>query len=256
MVYGDERYKPQVLQIWRIAKHLIFCHPIIIRLLKIFFRRKKFLSTHFQKYSPQPAISSENPPKRWVWQAPSSEVEMLHFLRISKIQLSSWQGNLVHITSSSDKRAFSTVGELERLLSQNIQALCRRCLGQQPTNVLCHLFGQELVIILENSRTLVEQCLSDKGASDLSLEVRQILNQHLKQEINALVESILQVSVRGLLIDTCTGLERTGIIVALSDTPLVRNPNRIPKTPAYKQARRKEMSRTATKGCYQPAKPN
>lgn len=152
----------------------------------------------------------------------------------------------MQIDPSSDQyslsRSFPTVGELERCLSQKIQALYRQRLGQSSTAVLCHLFGQELVIILENSTTQVEKYLSHRGASGLSLEVREVLNQQLKQEIANLIESILHINVRGMLIDTSTGLERTGIIAALSETPSVCNPDTLPKTTAYKQARRQRAT--------------
>ncbi|MEM1251850.1 MAG: Na-translocating system protein MpsC family protein [Cyanobacteria bacterium P01_H01_bin.21] len=137
----------------------------------------------------------------------------------------------------------STVGELERCLSQKIQALYGQRLGQSSVSVLCHLFSQELVIILENSTTQVEKYLSSRGASSLSLEVREILDQRLKQEIANLIKSVLCVDVRGMLIDTSIGLGRTGIIAALSETPSVRNPDAVPKTAAYKQARRKKVPR-------------
>jgi len=139
-------------------------------------------------------------------------------------------------------QSFPTVGELERRLSQKIQALYGQRLGQSSAAVLCHLFGQELVIILENSTTQVERYLSHRGASGLSLEVRDVLDQRLKQEIAHVIESILHINVRGMLIDTSAGLQRTGIIAALSNTPAVRNPDALPKTTAYKQARRKRAT--------------
>lgn len=152
----------------------------------------------------------------------------------------------MQIDPSSEQYGLSksspTVGELERCLSQKIQALYGQRLGQSSATVLCHLFGQELVIILENSTTQVERYLSHRGASSLSLEVRGVLDQRLKQEIASLIESILHVSVRGILIDTSAGLQRTGIIAALSNMPDVRNPDALPKTAAYKQARRKRAT--------------
>lgn len=157
----------------------------------------------------------------------------------------------MYIDSSSDQcnpdTAFPTAGELERRLSQKIQTLYRQRLGHLPTTVMCHLFGQELVIIIKNSTTQVERYLSNKGASDLSLEVREILDQRIKQEITNQIESILQVEVRGIMIDTSSGLACTGIIAALSQTPNVRNPDSVPKTSAYKQAHRKRVSRSKLK---------
>lgn len=135
-----------------------------------------------------------------------------------------------------------TVGALERSLSQKIQTLYGQRVGQPSTTVLCHLFGQELVIILDNSTTQVEKYLSHRGASNLSTQVRDVLDQRLKQDITDLIKSVLHVDVRGMLIDTSAGLGRTGMIAALSDTPTVRNPAAVPKTTAYKKARRKKVT--------------
>ncbi|MEO0348439.1 MAG: Na-translocating system protein MpsC family protein [Cyanobacteria bacterium P01_A01_bin.15] len=132
-------------------------------------------------------------------------------------------------------------GELERQLSQKIQTLYKQHLGQRPTRVTCHLFGQELAIIIESSTTQIEQLLSCQGASGLSSEVSRAVNQRLKQDITRLIESILQIGVQGILIDTSIELERTGIIALLAETPTVRNPELVPKTSAYKQARKRRL---------------
>ncbi|MBE9069639.1 DUF2294 domain-containing protein [Leptolyngbya cf. ectocarpi LEGE 11479] len=135
--------------------------------------------------------------------------------------------------------ALPTVGELERDLSQKIQALYSQRLGQLPTKVICHLFGQNVVVILENCITHLEHFLFQQRASDLFLEVRKTVNQQIKQDISELIESVLDVHVTGILIDTSTELNQTGLIVALSDTPDARNRGLIPKTRAYKRARKR-----------------
>lgn len=132
-------------------------------------------------------------------------------------------------------------GELERQLSQKIQTLYKQHLGQRPTRVTCHLFGQELAIIIDSSTTQVEQLLSCQGAPGLSSEVRRTVNQRLKQDITRLIESILQVGVQDTLIDTSIEMGRTGIIALLTATPIVRNPELVPKTSAYRQARKRRL---------------
>ena len=44
-----------------------------------------------------------------------------------------------------------TKGELERQLSQKIQAFYRRQLGHQPSKVTCQLFDSKLAVIIEDS---------------------------------------------------------------------------------------------------------
>lgn len=144
------------------------------------------------------------------------------------------------VNSCKSTIALPTVGELERDLSQTIRTLYGQRLGQLPTKVICHLFGRNVVVILENSMTPVEHYLSQQR--DLFLEVRKTLNQQIKQDISELIESILNVHVTGILIDTSPELNQTGLIVTLSDTPNVRNRGLIPKTPAYKQAYRRRLN--------------
>ena len=143
-------------------------------------------------------------------------------------------------TSNQDvSTSLPTSGELERSLSQRVQSLYGQKLGQMPKRTVCHLFGQELVLVLEDSTTQIEQFLEHEGAAPLMLEVRDAVEQRLKQEIVQIIESILQVSVRGIMVDSATGIGRTGIVAVLSQTPSVRNPESIPKTEPYKQARKR-----------------
>ncbi|WP_121968486.1 DUF2294 domain-containing protein [Leptolyngbya sp. BC1307] len=122
-----------------------------------------------------------------------------------------------------------TVGQLEREVSQKMQALYRKYLGHQPSKVTCQLFDEKLAIILEDSVTQPEQLLAQDGQLELAKQVRADLNQAIRPQVKALVESILKVEVLDLLSDATLKTGRTGIIVILSDTPAVRNPDAIPK---------------------------
>ncbi|CAN5772162.1 hypothetical protein BH23CYA1_BH23CYA1_05130 [soil metagenome] len=122
-----------------------------------------------------------------------------------------------------------TVGQLEREVSQKMQALYKKYLGHQPSKVTCQLFDEKLAIILEDSVTQPEQLLAQDGQLELAKQVRADLNQAIRPQVKALVESILKVEVLDLLSDATLKTGRTGIIVILSDTPAVRNPDAIPK---------------------------
>ena len=123
-----------------------------------------------------------------------------------------------------------TVGQLEREVSQKMQALYRQYLGHQPSKVTCQLFDEKLAIILEDSVTQPEQLLARDGQLELAKQVRADLNQAIQPQVKALVESILKVKVLDLLSDATLKTGRTGIIAILSETPTVRNPDAIPKT--------------------------
>lgn len=143
--------------------------------------------------------------------------------------------------SADSSLLLPSCGELERSLSQAIQSHYRQLLGQLPKQVICHLFGQELVVILQNSTTQVERFLSQKGRSELLLQLRQTIDRQLKQSITRVIETILSVDVQDIMVDTSLNLEQTGIIAVLSKTPAVRNPECVPRTPAYKRAAKQKM---------------
>ncbi|MEM8676624.1 MAG: DUF2294 domain-containing protein [Cyanobacteria bacterium P01_G01_bin.67] len=122
-----------------------------------------------------------------------------------------------------------TCGQLERELSQKIQAFYRQHLGHQPSKVTCQFFGSKLAIIIENSITSAEKILVDEGKSDLAQKVRANLDDAIQPELKQLIEQIAEVDVVDVLSDATLDTGRTGIIVVLSKTPLVRNPESIPK---------------------------
>jgi len=122
-----------------------------------------------------------------------------------------------------------TCGQLERKLSQEIQAFYRQHLGHQPSKVTCQFFASKLAVIIENSITNAEKILVEEGKSDLAQKVRSNLDDAIQPELKALIHQITDVEVLDLLCDATLDTGRTGIIVILSETPKVRNPESIPK---------------------------
>lgn len=126
-------------------------------------------------------------------------------------------------------KSLLTRGQLERKISQDIQALYRNHLGHQPSKISCQFFDTKLAIIIENSITNTEQILVEEGKNDLAEKVRANLDNALKPELKKLIEEITKVEVIDILSDATLKTGRTGIIVVLSETPKVRNPESIPK---------------------------
>lgn len=122
-----------------------------------------------------------------------------------------------------------TCGQLERKLSQAIQAFYRQHLGHQPSKVTCQFFGSKLAIIIEDSITNAEQILVDEGKSDLAKKVRSNIDDAIQPELKELIKQVAEVEVIDILSDATLDTGRTGIIAVLSDTPVVRNPENIPK---------------------------
>ncbi|MEO8892136.1 MAG: DUF2294 domain-containing protein [Coleofasciculaceae cyanobacterium] len=122
-----------------------------------------------------------------------------------------------------------TRGQLERLLSQKLQALYRAQLGHQPGKITCQLFDEKLAVIVENSITPPEQLLANNGQTELAEQVRSDLEKALEPQLKALIEQVLGVAVLDLLSDATLETGRTGIIAILEVTPEVRNPEAVPK---------------------------
>lgn len=122
-----------------------------------------------------------------------------------------------------------TRGQLERLLSQRLQALYRSQLGHQPGKVTCQLFDEKLAIIVEDSITPPEQLLANSGQGELAEQVRSDLDKAIQPQIKAMIEEVLNVAVLDILSDATMETGRTGIIAILDMTPEVRNPDSVPK---------------------------
>ncbi|PZO12812.1 MAG: hypothetical protein DCF25_17030 [Leptolyngbya foveolarum] len=133
-------------------------------------------------------------------------------------------------------------GELERSLGQAIQKAYRQHLGHLPTRVSCHLFANRLSVWIEDSLTPVETVLfsiSDLPDAKYAQAVRFAIDQALERRLSRVIEGCLNVSVLTLIAGTCYEQKCTSLTALLSDTPTVRNPERIPKTMASRQAHRK-----------------
>lgn len=118
-----------------------------------------------------------------------------------------------------------TRGQLERSLSQKVQALYRQQLGQQPSKVSCQLCGEKFIIILEDSLTQPEQILANEGQEDLAEEIRTNLDDFIQPQLKNLVEEVAEVNVTALLSDVTLDSGLTGIIAVLEKTPTFRSSN-------------------------------
>jgi uncharacterized protein YbcI len=115
-----------------------------------------------------------------------------------------------------------TRGQLERSLSQRIQALYRNQLGHRPADVNCQIFDQKVVIVLENAITPPEQLLANNGQEELVEKIRANLDAAIQPQLCELIEEVVGVSVADLLSDAKLETGRSGIIAILSDLPQTR----------------------------------
>lgn len=114
-----------------------------------------------------------------------------------------------------------TCGQLERTLSQRIQALYRNQVGHRLERVTCQIVDCKILIILENAVTPAEQLLANNGKEDLAEEIHSNLNEVIRPQIIKLIEEVVGVSVVDFLSDAKLETERTGMIVMLEKSPRV-----------------------------------
>jgi len=118
---------------------------------------------------------------------------------------------------------YPTRGQIERNLSQRIQALYRTQLEHRPSRVVCQIFDEKIAIVLEDSITQPEQLLVDNGQEELAEEVRSKLDDALEPQLKALIEEVVGVPVIDLLSDAKLETGRTATVVILAEMPQVRS---------------------------------
>jgi uncharacterized protein YbcI len=122
-----------------------------------------------------------------------------------------------------------TIGQLEREITHRVRSLYNFTLGQRLDKIVCHFFGTELAISLDNSVSKVEQTLLNSGYEVLAEQVRLDLDKLMKPHLKNLIEEVIGNHVLDMMSNTTLTTGHTGIIVMLDDSPNVRNPESIPK---------------------------
>jgi uncharacterized protein YbcI len=112
-----------------------------------------------------------------------------------------------------------TSGQLERTLSQSIQALYRDQMGHRLERVTCQIVDRKILIMLESAVTQPEQLLANSGKEELVEEIRSNLDEALQPQIRELVERVTGVDVVDLLSDAKLDTERMAIVAVLSEMP-------------------------------------
>lgn len=120
------------------------------------------------------------------------------------------------------EKELPTRGQLERTLSQRIQALYHEQLGHRPGKVAVTITGEKITIVIEEAITKPEKLLADTGNKDLMEQVRSDLDQAIESPLMTLIEELTGVEVVDLLLDTTLETGRTGTIAVLSDKPQLR----------------------------------
>ncbi len=115
-----------------------------------------------------------------------------------------------------------TSRQIERSLSQRIQAVYKDELGVRPDRVVCQFFDQNIAIALEKVTTPSEQLLLSNERVESAKKMRSHLDTALKPRLIELIEELSGVEVKTLLSDTDLICDVSGMIVVLGDVPPVR----------------------------------
>lgn len=120
-----------------------------------------------------------------------------------------------------------TRGEIERSLSQSIQAFYRHQLGSRTEKVSCHLLDEQVAIAIENPITLLEQLLNNSSEDCFVQDLRDRIDTLIKNDLISTMEEVLRVEVVAMTIKTTVDNNLTGIVALLSQKPSMRDVKRI-----------------------------
>lgn len=115
-----------------------------------------------------------------------------------------------------------TRGQLERNISQAVQAIYRNRFGHVPGKVVCRLFDDNLTVIVEDAMTVTEKLLFERGKIDLAQNIRAQLNNLFLTDVREEVSRILSVGVADAIGNLMSQKGHLGIIVFLKSEPAVR----------------------------------
>ncbi len=123
-----------------------------------------------------------------------------------------------------------TRGEMERNLSQSVQAFYRNQLGCRTDKVSCHILNNQVAIAIENPITPVEKLLNNTGDHQFINDLRDRIDTLVKQELLSQMQTVLGVEVMALTIDTALDNNLTGVIALWAQKPAIRDAKRHSKS--------------------------
>ena len=120
------------------------------------------------------------------------------------------------------EKTLPTRGQLERQISQGVQALYQLQFGHLPRKVTCHIFGDKVAIVAEDTVTAIEQILHDNSQADLAREIRSAVCEAFTVRVKQTVTEILDIEVVDVVGDSTLESGCLGAIVFLKGSPQIR----------------------------------
>ncbi len=124
-----------------------------------------------------------------------------------------------------------TCAQVERTITQQLQAFFREHIGQRPSKVVCQILNDGVVVILHDTLAPAERTLFDADRTESAKQFRSELHELLKPRIKELIEPIVATSVTAVLVDSDLDTGISILTAILEDLPQVRDPESIPKKP-------------------------
>ena len=127
-------------------------------------------------------------------------------------------------------RKLPTCGQIERDLSQRIQRLYREQLGHCPRKVTCKLFDRKVAVVIEDSLTILQKTLIEEDDGDETVKyVNLAIDNVIRSKLKVAIEEIIEIEVHDVLFDSSSKSNSAGAIVILTQSPLVRKRELMPK---------------------------
>lgn len=127
-------------------------------------------------------------------------------------------------------QSMKTLGEIESAICEVIRRFEQEYMGRGPRNIHAHLFGDMLVVRLEEVLTVAERQLAsslpaDKGR-DLLKQIRSHLIETARPELESMVRKVTGVKPVSLHHDISTVRGEEIVVFTLAEAPLYRDTRR------------------------------
>jgi uncharacterized protein YbcI len=128
-----------------------------------------------------------------------------------------------------------TTGQVERIISQNLQNFYRERIGQRPAKVICQMFDKKVSVVLEDTVSPAERTLLDAGREESANRLRAELCEIIKPQLKTLIAEITESDVIVILMDFDLKSGYSSVTAILAEPPSVRDPESIPKAKKEKR---------------------
>src|SRR3954447_10623321 len=111
----------------------------------------------------------------------------------------------------------ATLGEARAVISTEMTRLHRQYYGRGPTKAKTYILDDLVVVVLEETFTVAERTLVDRGEIDAIQQIRRRFQQQMADEFTALVEQVTGRRVRAFLSETHLGADVSAEIFLLAE---------------------------------------